>query len=78
MVKTLTWTPLTPANGNGAGPRFEVSLALRCSDGFTASARVELDGADWILFQEAVKFAIPHLLGLHGAFRLPRREDLDV
>ncbi len=81
MVKTLTWTPLSTANGNsaaGAGPRFALSLGLRCSDGFTAATRVELDGADWILFQESVRFAIPHLLGLHGAFRLPTREDLEV
>lgn len=68
--------------GGGAAPRrpqragrYELSLALDCSDGFSAGTRVTLDAADFLLFNECVRFALPHLLGLHGAFRLPVRED---
>jgi hypothetical protein len=54
-----------------------VSLSLHCSDGFSAAVRAELDPADYLIFEECVRFAIPHLLGLHGAFRLPVREDYE-
>lgn len=85
MTKSLTWTPI-PRFGNGSnggagkGPPsavhlYRLSLSLSCSDGFQAEARVDLDAADYLLLSECVRFAIPHLLGLHGAFRLPNRED---
>jgi len=54
---------------------YTLTLSLHCSDGFEASTSVELDRADYLVFKECVRFAIPHMLGLHGAFRLPIRED---
>ena len=57
------------------GARAALTLHLACSDGFAAETAVALDGADCVLLAECARFAIPHLLGLHGAFRLPTRED---
>lgn len=83
MTKSLTWKPLPPAAGangaangaDGGDHKYDLTLSLLCSDGFAARTRVRLDAADYVMFEECVRFAIPHLLGLHGAFRLPTRED---
>lgn len=80
MTKTLIWSPITKAsnsssNGRTSGALYKLTLNLSCSDGFSASTHIELDAADYLLFNECVRFAVPHLLGLHGAFRLPIRED---
>ncbi|GBF96864.1 hypothetical protein Rsub_09869 [Raphidocelis subcapitata] len=83
MVKSLTWAPAPAAAAtNGApkprgGPPYALTLSLTCSDGFQAQTGVELDAADWLLFSECVRYAVPRLLGLHGALRLPRLEEFE-
>jgi hypothetical protein len=92
MVKTLTWSPApagpAAAATNGApkaisspaagrGPPYALSLSLTCSDGFEANTGVEVDAADWLLLQECIRYAVPRLLGVHGALRLPRAEEFE-
>ncbi|KAI8473521.1 MAG: hypothetical protein J3K34DRAFT_391700 [Monoraphidium minutum] len=79
MTKVLTWAPVWNDRPHGLtppdAPRYRLELALECSDGFSASTGVGLDGADWLLFDACVRFAIPRLLGLHGEFAMPVWDD---